>query len=1156
MLLRFLIVILVLLALPVHAHAQSRPDRGDGSANAPASVASGAQAARDLASKKVLVLHSFAYAQPAYKIIDAALVEAFVAAGLDFNNLYFEFMDLARNPGKEYRKRLLERFRAEFKTRNIDLIFALHTEAIDFLLDDAKDILSNVPVISILGSPSGQHFDSKRRVIVLPFSTDVFSTVSQMLNLQPDTKNIFVVAGSSGLDRRFEVRVLAELRSFKDRLNIESISDLPLDVMLKRVSAVPPKSAILYTTIYADSTGKTFMPTDVARMISRTANCPVFGLFETLLGNNGVVGGVILNHKVEGERAVSIAMEILRGKLPAQSVTVLPAPLVPMFDWQQLKRWNLDESALPPGSILLNRPVSIWERYAAAIIGMVAFCFAESVLIIILIVQGRRKRMVEASLRQAEEKYRSIFNSALEGIFETSPQGQSLTVNPAMAKMLGYESPDEVTSTIQDTAHQVWVDPKKRVEWARLLEEQGVVLGYECQFKRKDGTELWVSVSTRRVPGPDGKTILYSGFAEDITERRKAEEAVKKSEAKYRRLHESMMDGFVLVEMNGMIKEYNESYRVMTGYTDEELLKLNYRDLTPDRWHDFEQEIVEGQVLVRGYSDVYEKEYRKKDGMPFPVELRTFLLRDEKGNGSGMWAIVRDITERKIAEAALRESEERFRQVAENVGDFIWEVDVDGVYRYTSPSVSKILGYAPDELVGRMHFYDLFTPEVREELKTAAFTGFAAKQPFRAFSNQNLHKNGHVVHLQTSGSPVLDEAGNLVGYRGVDSDNTEHQKLEARLRQAEKMEALGTLTGGIAHDFNNILAAMIGFTELVKENLPKASRDERHLQMVMDAGLRGRELIKQMLTFSRKTEQEKKPFQLSTLVKETARFLRASIPATISVRVNVEGESGPVLADPVQIQQVLMNLCTNGAYAMRERGGVLDLNLSDFSVVLSGTGSDDMKPGEYVKLVVRDTGTGIQPEVITRIFDPFFTTKKPDEGTGLGLSVAQGIIRQHDGYITVESQPGKGSTFSVYLPKGAEQSGWVAAGEEAVPTGHERVLFVDDERALTETGQLFLQGLGYTVTAKNSSVEALKLFTDDPGRFDLIVTDQTMPDMTGLELARACIALRPDIPVVLATGFSHAVSATEAKEAGIRAFVMKPLTKGELGRTVRNALDG
>ena len=381
-------------------------------------------------------------------------------------------------------------------------------------------------------------------------------------------------------------------------------------------------------------------------------------------------------------------------------------------------------------------------------------------------------------MRNAEEKYRKIFDSALEGIFETSPQGQSLTANPAMARMLGYDSPAELISSIRDTGRQVWVDPNERSVYP-AAEQQEVVRGFQSEFTRRMGRNSGCRSTPGVCPGRMDKRSSIQAL-EDITERKRAEEAVGKSEAKYRSLYESMMDGFVVVGMDGLIREYNESYRKMTGYAPEELLKLTYRELTPDKWHDVEQRIIEEQILVRGYSDVYEKEYRKKDGTVFPVELRTFLLRDEQGNNSGMWAIVRDITERKRAEEELRKSEERFRQVAENVGDFIWEVDAQGLYLYTSPSVRKILGYSPDELIGKMHFYDLFTPDVREELKAAAFEAFATKQPFRAFPNPNISKDGRVVHLETSGSPVLDEAGNLMGYRGVDTDTTEQQTLEAR----------------------------------------------------------------------------------------------------------------------------------------------------------------------------------------------------------------------------------------------------------------------------------------------------------------------------------------------------------------------------------------
>ena len=393
-------------------------------------------------------------------------------------------------------------------------------------------------------------------------------------------------------------------------------------------------------------------------------------------------------------------------------------------------------------------------------------------------------------------------------------------------------------------------------------------------------------------------------------------------------------------------------------------------------------------------------------------------------------------------------------------------------------------------------------------------------------------------------------------YESLKQETRERERAEAQLRQIQKLEALGTLTGGIAHDFNNILAAMMGFAELAKDKVPEGSPEERYLRIVLDAGIQGRELIKQMLTFSRQSASEKKPLQLSTVMKETARFLRASIPSTVSIRVNVESESGLILADPVQIQQVLMNLCTNAAHAMKEKGGILDLELSDFSVLAPETGLDGMKPGLYMKLVVRDTGTGMPPEIVDRVFDPFFTTKTHEGGTGLGLSVVHGIVKQHDGHITVESATGKGSAFTVYLPQVTERPKAEAVSEEAVPTGNERILFVDDEKPLVQMGEALLTELGYKVTSLASSREALELLKQNPSRFDLVITDQTMPEMTGVELAREILAIRPELPVILCTGFSYLVDADSAKAAGIRAFVMKPLTKGEIARTVRKVLDG
>ena len=386
---------------------------------------------------------------------------------------------------------------------------------------------------------------------------------------------------------------------------------------------------------------------------------------------------------------------------------------------------------------------------------------------------------------------------------------------------------------------------------------------------------------------------------------------------------------------------------------------------------------------------------------------------------------------------------------------------------------------------------------------------------------------------------------------------SEREKLEAQLRQAQKMEALGTLSGGIAHDFNNMLAAIIGISELVAGHVAKGSRDEHYLTRITEAGIRGRELVRQMLTFSRRTGQQKKPLRVSSIVKEAAKLIRATTPAMINIRVvDTLSESGLILGEPTQVQQVLINLCTNAAYAMREKGGSLDIDLNDFSVSASNEDPDGIKPGLYVKLTVRDTGTGIPGDIMDKIFDPFFTTKKLGEGTGLGLSVVHGIVKHSNGHITVESELGRGSTFTVYFPKITGELETGEASDDELLTGSERILFVDDEEALVEMGEDILAELGYEVTSRMNGREALALLKEDPSRFDLVITDQTMPEMTGVELAKEILALKPDMPIIMCTGFSYVVDADKARAAGIKAFAMKPLTKKEIAKTIRKVLDG
>ncbi len=384
----------------------------------------------------------------------------------------------------------------------------------------------------------------------------------------------------------------------------------------------------------------------------------------------------------------------------------------------------------------------------------------------------------------------------------------------------------------------------------------------------------------------------------------------------------------------------------------------------------------------------------------------------------------------------------------------------------------------------------------------------------------------------------------------------ERRRAEEQLWQAQKIEAIGTLAGGIAHDFNNLLAAIIANTETALFDLPLGSPVRESLEEVVKAGIRGRDLVKQILSFSRKSEKKQKVLKLGPLITETFTFLRSSLPTTIEMDLHLETNSDVIDADPSQIQQILMNLCTNATYAMRGKMGKIEVGLETITLDSKDFLPDkEMSPGDYLVLTVKDTGSGMDEEVRRRIFEPFFTTKSPGEGTGLGLSVVYGIVKSHKGGITVQGEPGKGSVFKVYLPKAQTAVSMQEIAPEPISGGKERILFVDDEEIMIHSVRNMLNRLGYNVTALRNASEALKLFSQDPSQFDLVITDQTMPSMTGEDLAKEMMRIRPDIPIILCTGYSDLITAEKARDVGIQGFILKPFTLREGAELVRSVLD-
>jgi PAS domain S-box-containing protein len=501
----------------------------------------------------------------------------------------------------------------------------------------------------------------------------------------------------------------------------------------------------------------------------------------------------------------------------------------------------------------------------------------------------------------------------------------------------------------------------------------------------------------------------------------------------------------------------------------------------------------------------------------------------------------------------LKESEERYRLLIEDINDVIYRTDQNGILTYLSPVVQSVAGYEPTELIGH-HFTSIVYKEDIEWLANRfqeLLSGVIKPLEYRI-----VNKSQKPIWVRSSSKLIYDEK-TIVGIHGVLTDISEERKLKSQLNHAHKLEAIGTLAGGIAHDFNNILSPILLYTEMMLEDVPAENTLKFNLKEVYNAVIRAKDLTRQILTFSRQTEPKKASIIISPIVKEALKLLRSSLPTTIEIRQNIKSDVSVVLADPTQIHQILMNLCTNAAYAMREKGGLLEVSLVD--VDLNSQDTDhipDLEPRQYVKLVVSDTGTGMESSVKERILEPYFTTKDKGEGTGLGLAVVHGIVKSYDGAITVDSEPGKGTVFQIFLPliKGKISSKSTSATQP--PRGNERVLLVDDEMSILKVQQQMLERLGYRVDISESGLAALEVFRGDPGGFDLIITDYTMPEMTGTDLTKAVMNIRDDIPVILSTGFSEHINEEKAKALGIRAFVMKPIVMNEMAETIRKVLDG
>ncbi|MBI5557637.1 MAG: cache domain-containing protein [Deltaproteobacteria bacterium] len=635
-----------------------------------------------------------------------------------------------------------------------------------------------------------------------------------------------------------------------------------------------------------------------------------------------------------------------------------------------------------------------------------------------------------------------------------------------------------------------------------------------------------------------------------VAERNRVMAALAENESRYRALFDSASDAIMIVQ-NDLFIDCNQQALKMFACGREQMLGQSpgrfSPPIQPDGSNSEEKVRENNRRALAGKPQFFRWTHQRCGGALFEVEVS--LSAVDLADKTFIQAIVRDISDRIRTEKQLTRQASALEQTAEE----IVITDNEGVIEYANPAFEKITGYLRAEAIGML--YSSLQYHQEDQADKEMWATIRAGEVWRGRVTTR-RKDDIAIEADATVSPIFDPTGNYMGYVFVKRDVTEQIKVEKMFRQSQKMEAIGTLAGGIAHDFNNILSAIFGFTEIAKLQIPETENAYKCLGKILEAAGRARDLVKQILTFSRQTAIKPQPIQLKIIAKETIKLLEASLPTTISIRSNFLSDES-VLADPTSLHQLVMNLCTNAGHAMRKAGGELDISLisveldQDFARI-----HPEIKPGQFVRLTVSDTGHGMTPEVKERIFDPFFTTKGEGEGTGMGLSVVHGIVRNLGGAVTVHSEPGKGSSFMVYLPVHAGRKDREKKEDEKIPGGTEHIIFVDDEEFIVDIAEQMLQLLGYKVAGKTDSREALGYFRQHAEEVDLVITDYTMPRMTGLDLAREIRKIRPDLPILLCTGYNTGFSETEIKEAGINAFILKPVVRKELAAIVRKVLDG
>jgi PAS domain S-box-containing protein len=1107
--------------------------------------------------KNVLYLNSYHNGYAWSDEILQGLHSFFAESDFDVD-MQIEYMDTKRYATTERAEALYQFYREKFKDSRFDLIIASDDFAYNFVLDYQDRLWPGLPVVFCgVNDFRKERLAGRANITGVIENTDYEATFRLAARLHPETARMIVIGDRSVTGAAIQLQIREIAPRLAGILDFEYWDDLPLEVILERLRKTP-NAMLFIIPVYLEYEGHLNSADEVLKIISDHVSLPAYSCWRFLLGH-GCVGGKMHSGVDHGRMAARLAFRILTGEKPADipMVTSFNDPFA--FDYVVLRRLGIPLDSLPSGAEIINEPYRFYtinkSLFWTIMLSLVVLVF----IMILLVTSIIQRRRIQERVNDQLSFLKILMDAIPLPLYSLNLRGLFQDCNLAFERLFGVRREDIAGRAPEDLDAPGAASLRDAVD-RELFAEAGVRV-YESALPQPGEPDRAVMVSKATYLNAKGDIQGLVAVLNDISGLKRVQEELRQAEEKYRGIFANSVLGIFRASTDGELQDANRALIEMLGHRSLDELKAADRDFLPGPGEGRpagpplppEAQPPDGAPPSPGGAAAYRREFVRPDGRRITAFLHIRVVAGPGGVISAFEGIVEDITQRENAERALSESQRMLQLVLDTIPQLVsWK---DHTLRYLGVNRSflsffalegaqRVLGRTDAEIFGERDFAAAALEADRQVIEKNQAQFRAAWHAVDGF--------GRAVLLEVSRVPMHDAENRVVGLLCAAEDVTEKVNLERQLLQSQKMEAIGTLAGGIAHDFNNILTSILNSAELALMDAVEGTEMAQDLLRVLKAGQRGSQLVRQILAFSRPSQAGFQAVNVAEVARETLSLLSASLPRNISVREDIRLDPALCLADPIQLHQVFLNLCTNSFQAMRDVGGDMLLTLRREALDAPAAEALNIAPGKYLRLTISDTGPGIPREILDKIFDPFFTTKGKAEGTGLGLAVVHGIVKGHNGAVAVSSIPWEHTSFDIYLPELDRATAEAAGPQEVISLGHGRILFVEDDLDQLATVPRVLGKLGYDVAALSSAAEALRAM--DTERFDLVLTDFDMPEVNGVEFARRLLTARPGLRVVMISGRLHTGDIPEDLPENIVRVLAKPYTQAVLSETLHELL--